>query len=82
MKNFSIHGTETGSQISRRLDEIVVCGSPDTIRDLGLFLITAAYEISKNEPDHIHLQDSIRRFSYRRHTDVIVMRATARPKNI
>ena len=38
MKNFSIHGTETGSQISRRLDEIVVCGSPNTIRDLGLFL--------------------------------------------
>jgi hypothetical protein len=75
MKKFSFHGTETGSQTSRRLDEIVICGSPDTIRDIGLFLITAAYDLSKHETDHIHLQDMIKGFSYKKHTDVIAIQS-------
>jgi hypothetical protein len=73
VKKFLVYGTETGSQVSNRLDEIVVCGTPETIRDIGLFLINAAYEMSTSGVDHVHLQDMTKGFSYKKHADVIAM---------
>ncbi|RRV05649.1 hypothetical protein EGJ27_17705 [Pseudomonas sp. v388] len=77
MKKFSVHGTEIGSEISNQLDEIVVYGSPEAIREIGLFLIHAAYEMSSNGIDHVHLQDEIEGFTYKKHADIIAMQLPA-----
>lgn len=68
-----IFGTTEGDDRSLKLDEISILAKPEVIRALGVFLISAAYEMDSNDAEHVHLQDSISNFSYENHTDVIAI---------
>ncbi|RQR70888.1 hypothetical protein DIE11_30465 [Burkholderia sp. Bp9012] len=68
-----IFGTLEGDDRSLKLDEISILAKPEVIRDLGVFLINAAYEMDSNDAEHVHLQDSMSNFSYENHVDVIAI---------
>ncbi|QOZ85573.1 MULTISPECIES: hypothetical protein [Chromobacterium] len=71
--DLKILGTIEGDDKPQKLDEISILANADVIRDLGIFLINAAYEMELNEVEHVHLQDSIQNFSYNNHADVIAI---------
>lgn len=73
IRPFIITGTEKNKQESINLDEIVIYGNPDTLRQLGIFLINSAYEMEKNDSEHLHFQDEIDNFSGDKHCDVILV---------
>ncbi len=68
---FKILGTITGSAKVEQLDEITIVANPETLRQIGIFLINAAYEMDVNEFDHMHLQDVFQNFSTKKHVDII-----------
>ncbi|WP_157838113.1 hypothetical protein [Pseudomonas sp. PH1b] len=76
LKKFTLHGTAVGSEQSIQLDEISILAEPDTLRELGVFLINAAHEMSANGLEHVHLQDLIENFSPQEHVDVIALNQT------
>jgi hypothetical protein len=71
--DLKIWGTLEGSDKSLKLDEISILAKAEVIRALGVFLISAAYEMDVNEAEHVHLQDLIANFSYENHVDVIAI---------
>lgn len=73
LKKFTVHGTAVGSDKSIKLDEISILADPETIRDLGVFLISASYEMATNGLEHLHLQDLIENFSHKKHVDFIAL---------
>ncbi len=73
LENISAWGTEVGSEKPIRLDEISILTTPTMIRSLGAFLINAAFEMEKNEIEHIHLQDLSSNFSQTNHIDIILI---------
>jgi hypothetical protein len=68
---FKAFGTALGSTQAIRLDEITLVADAETIRELGIFLINSAYEMEKNEVEHLHLQDAVANFSQDIHVDII-----------
>ncbi|UOD32956.1 hypothetical protein INH39_15675 [Massilia violaceinigra] len=72
MRSFRVSGTATGSKKSKQLDEITILANPDTLRRIAIFLIGAAHDMEVNQLDHVHLQDTIKGFSYDNHVDIIV----------
>lgn len=73
LNNIKAWGTETGSDKLLKLDEISLLSTPAMIRTLGIFLITAAYEMEENDAEHIHLQDLSSNFSHKKHVDIIIV---------
>lgn len=73
LKKFTVHGTAVGSDKSIKLDEISILADPETLRDLGVFLISASYEMVTNGLEHLHLQDLIENFSHKKHVDFIAL---------
>lgn len=73
LNNMRAWGTEVGSDEALRLDEISLLTTPAMIRTLGVFLITAAYEMEENDAEHIHLQDLSSNFSHKKHVDIILI---------
>lgn len=73
IKSFAATGTEKNKQDTIILDEIVIHGTPETLRQIGLFLINSAHEMEINDTDHCHLQDVIKEFSQTRHCDIILV---------
>lgn len=71
LDNFQIFGTQVGSQEASRLDEISILATSETLKEIGVFLINAAYEMERSDTEHMHLQDAIQNFSYKRHVDII-----------
>ena len=69
--SFKILGTAVNSKKQQPLEEIVIIASPQTLREIAVFLINAAYEMEVNDFDHMHLQDSIANFSSKKHADII-----------
>lgn len=47
-----IVGTTEGDDRSLKLDEISILAKPEVIRALGVFLISAAYEMDSNDAEH------------------------------
>jgi hypothetical protein len=70
---FKISGCPYGSEESLGLDEIVILASPAVLRYIGEFLISSAYELERNDVEHVHMQDSIENFSHNNHVDIIVV---------
>jgi hypothetical protein len=70
---FKISGCPYGREESFGLDEIVILASPAVLRYIGEFLTSSAYEMEKDDVEHIHMQDSIKNFSHRNHVDIIVV---------
>ncbi|CAI8840250.1 Resolvase/invertase-type recombinase catalytic domain-containing protein [Pseudomonas sp. IT-232MI5] len=73
LKNFTAYGTPFGTDKNIKLDEISLLADPETIKNLGLFLINASYEMEINELEHIHLQDVLGNFSHKKHVDLIAI---------
>jgi len=73
LNDFKIFGTKEGSKKSIKLDEISIIANPKEMRELGIFLINAAYEMEMNDLEHVHLQDLVSNFSYEKHVDVIAL---------
>ncbi|NBF12653.1 Imm32 family immunity protein [Pseudomonas sp. Fl4BN1] len=73
LKKFTVHGTAVDSDTSIQLDEISILAEPETLRELGIFLINASYEMAVNGREHVHLQDVIESFSHKEHVDFIVL---------
>lgn len=71
--NMRAWGTEVGSDETLRLEEISLLTTPAMIRTLGVFLITAAYEMEENDAEHIHLQDLSSNFSHKKHVDMVLV---------
>ena len=71
--NFEISGTAEGSDNLLKLDEISIVAEPEAIRLLGVFFINAAYEMDMDGIEHIHLQDQIKKFSYKKYADIIAI---------
>ncbi|KIC81821.1 hypothetical protein [Pseudomonas sp. C5pp] len=73
LNNMRAWGTEVGSDETLRLDEISLLTTPAMIRTLGVFLITAAYEMEENDAEHIHLQNLSSNFSHKKHVDIVLV---------
>lgn len=73
LNNMRAWGTEVGSDETLRLDEISLLTTPAMIRTLGVFLITAAYEMKENDAEHIHPQDLSSNFSHKKHVDIVLV---------
>lgn len=73
LNNMRAWGTEVGSDETLRLEEISLLTTPAMIRTLGVFLITAAYEMEENDAEHIHLQDLSSNFSHKKHVDMVLV---------
>jgi len=73
LKAFTVHGTAVGSDKSIKLDEISILADPETLRNLGVFLISASYEMEINGLEHLHLQDLLENFSHKKHVDFIAL---------
>lgn len=73
IKSFTVTGTEKNKQDIISLDEIVIHGTPETLRQIGLFLINSAHEMEINDTDHCHLQDTVKEFSQTKHCDIILV---------
>lgn len=73
IKSFSVTGTEKNKQETIKLDEIVIYGNSDTLRQIGIFLINSAHEMETNDSEHLHLQDTIENFSNNKHCDIILV---------
>ncbi|WP_339430204.1 Imm32 family immunity protein [Pseudomonas taetrolens] len=73
IKKFTIHGTKMGEQTEMTLDEISIVAPPETLRNIGLFLVNAAYEMERHGVEHIHLQDVFENFSSKDHVDIIAL---------
>ncbi len=72
IKSFAVTGTKNKKNIIN-LDEIVIYGTPKTLRQIGLFLINSAHEMEINDTDHCHLQDAVKEFSQTKHCDIILV---------
>lgn len=73
LNKFTVHGTAVGSDTSIQLDEVSILADPQTIRELGVFLINASYEMSTNGLEHMHLQDIVEDFDYDANVDFIAL---------
>ncbi len=73
LDKFLVHGTAAGEKNSVKLDEISILSDPETIRKIGEFLISAAYDMECNDLEHMHLQDKFDNFSDAIHVDIIVL---------
>ncbi|KII32858.1 MULTISPECIES: Imm32 family immunity protein [Pseudomonas] len=73
LRDFSIHGTAVDCDQNIKLDEISILADPGTIRALGVFLISASYEMEINGLEHIHLQDLVENFSSKKHVDLVAI---------
>ncbi|WP_350616356.1 hypothetical protein [Pseudomonas sp. HY7a-MNA-CIBAN-0227] len=73
LKAFAVHGTAVGSDKSIKLGEISILADPENLKDLGVFLISASYEMARNGIEHLHLQDLIENFSHKKHVDLIAL---------
>ncbi|MFJ4344023.1 hypothetical protein [Pseudomonas sp. NPDC089401] len=76
LDNFTIHGTEAGTDKTLDLDEISLLASPDTLQSLGEFFIESAKKMKTDDMDHIHLQDALKTFSHGKHVDIILLNNT------
>lgn len=73
LKSFTVGGTEINQQGTIVLDEIFIQGTPETIRQIGIFLINSAHEMEINDRDHLHLQDAAKEFCQTKHCDIILI---------
>lgn len=73
LTKFTVHGTDIGSGESIQLDEVSIHADPQTIRELGVFLINASYEMSANGLEHMHLQDVVKDFDHEANVDFIAL---------
>jgi len=73
LNKFTVHGTAVGSDTSIQLDEVSILADPQTIRELGVFLINASYEMSTSGLEHMHLQDIVEDFDYDANVDFIAL---------
>lgn len=73
LNKFSVHGTAVGSGQNIQLDEVSILADPQTIRELGVFLINASNEMSAHGLEHIHLQDIVEDFDYEANVDFIAL---------
>ena len=73
LTEFTVHGTAVGSDASIQLDEVSILADPQTIRELGVFLINASYEMSTNGLEQMHLQDIVEDFDYDANVDFIAL---------
>lgn len=76
LTKFTVHGTAVGSDKNIQLDEISILADPETIRNLGVFLISASYEMSTNGVEHMHLQDIVEDFNYEENVDFIALNSS------
>ncbi|WLH33257.1 hypothetical protein PSH79_15050 [Pseudomonas sp. FP2196] len=73
LAKFTVHGTAVNSDQEIKLDEISILADPETLREIGRFLIKASKEMSKSGLEHIHLQDVIDDFDYENNVDFIAL---------
>ncbi|MCV2224949.1 Imm32 family immunity protein [Pseudomonas mercuritolerans] len=73
LNHFSVHGVEEGGLKGVRLESVSIVGDPETIREIGAFLIKAAEEMAKNGLEHLHLQDVVEGFDYEKNVDFIAL---------
>ncbi|WP_442867195.1 Imm32 family immunity protein [Acidovorax sp. NCPPB 3576] len=73
LPSFKATATEKDCQNSLRIDEITLHGTAEAFRAIGIFFINAAHEMDLNDTDHVHLQDSIKNFSSKKHCDIILV---------
>ena len=73
LSKFSGHGTAIGSDKNIQLGEVSILADPQTIRELGVFLINASYEMSTHGLEHMHLQGIVEDFDYEVNVDFIVL---------
>ncbi|MBB5371469.1 MULTISPECIES: hypothetical protein [unclassified Janthinobacterium] len=73
LTKFTVQGTAVGSDKNIQLDEVSILADPETIRNLGVFLISAASAMSTNGVEHMHLQDVIEDFDHEENVDFIAL---------
>ncbi|QRK81766.1 hypothetical protein JN757_14295 [Pseudomonas granadensis] len=73
LNHFSVYGVEEGGPNGVRLESVSIVGDPETIREIGAFLIKAAEEMSENGLEHLHLQDVVEGFDYEKNVDFIAL---------
>lgn len=73
LNHFSVHGVEVGALKGVRLEQVSIVGDPETIREIGAFLIKAAEEMAENGLEHLHLQDVVEGFDYAKNVDFIAL---------
>ena len=73
LNKFSVHGTAVGESTEIRLDEISILADSETIKNIGVFLINAAYEMEVNGLEHMHLQDFFKDFTSEDHVDFVAI---------
>lgn len=73
LNEFTIHGTAIGTTTSLHLDEISILATPQTLRELGQFLIHASEQMTTHALEHMHLQDALQDFSPQQHVDIIAL---------
>lgn len=76
LNRFTVYGTAAGSDKNIRLDEVSILADSQTIRELGVFLINASYEMSTNGLEHMHLQDIVEDFDYEANVDFIALNSS------
>lgn len=73
LNEFTVHGTAIGATTSLQLDEISILATPQTLRELGQFLIHASEQMTTHGLEHLHLQDALKDFSPQQHVDFIAL---------
>ena len=73
LNKFSVHGTAVGESTEIRLDEISILADSETIKNIGVFLINAAYEMEVNGLEHMHFQDFFKDFTSDDHVDFVAI---------
>lgn len=69
LAKFTVLGTAVNSDQEIKLDEVSILADPETLREIGRFLIRASEEMSDNGLEHMHLQDVIDDFDYENNVD-------------
>lgn len=73
LKKFQVYITTKDDKNPSETKEVVICATPTTLRELGLFFVNSAHEMEINDADHIHLQDRLAKFSNKKHCEIVLV---------